>query len=153
MLDKFRRPLGAPGLIQYKDVALTNAELEALFTVPKTLVAAPPTGYHLIFEGAHLYKPTNTDVQTVGGTSEFAVHLNNIAGLEVGQCETTGFMDQATAQFRHMNPFRAASGVSSITPVTASPLILCVLVADLSDGDAVLKVRTFYRVIPDAILA
>ena len=146
---QFRKMFGA-GVEQYKDTSLTNAQLEALFTTPITLVAAPFTGSLLIFCGALVRCPANLDAQTVPGNAELAISYTNAVGLKVGQAETTGFLDQVTEQVRWINAYRAASAISSITPVTASPLVLHALDSNYSAGVAILHVRTFYRVLPTA---
>lgn len=150
--EKTHRRLKGPDSEQVKDVWITNAELEALFATPKTIVAAPATGYHLVFRGAAIRKPANADAQTVpgAGTSDFAIKYTSAAGLQVAQCETTGFMDQTSEQVRYIYPFDMASGISSITPATGAALVLQTLIADLSAGDAVLSMRVFYQVMPDA---
>jgi hypothetical protein len=80
-----------------------------------------------------------------------AIKYTGTGGLQVGLCETTGFLDQTTEQLRHVSAYTAASGVSSITPVAGAPLVLHTLNADVTVGNATLRVRTFYRVNENAI--
>jgi hypothetical protein len=132
------------GSEEFVDVKVSNTELEALLGTPKSLIDVLDNEF-LIFTGAVLYKPANSDAQTVPGNAEFAIRYTDINGLQVAEAETTGFMDQTTEQVRVVYPFRAASGNSAIVPVAGSPLVLSVLNANMSAGDAVLKVRCFFK--------
>ena len=152
MFDKHKRKIAAPGHEIWVDKFLTETNVKALKLTPITLVAAPKTGYHLIFCGALIHKPANTDAYAAPGAGDdLSIQYTDENGLAVGGCETTGVMDQTTVQTRWVNRYNAASANSAIVPVTASPLILCILANDIVDGNGLLHVRTFYKVLPDAI--
>ena len=89
---------------------------------PKTIVAAPGANKALIFDGAVIHKPAGTAYTEVAAGEDLSIKYTDDSGLAVGGCETTGFLDQATAQTRWVNPYHAASGISSITPVANAPL-------------------------------
>ena len=146
--NKNRSQVVSLGAEEFVDVKVTNAELENLLAGPKTLVDCLDSEF-LIFTGAVLYKPANGDAQTVPGN--FSIQYTDVNGLAVGGCETTGMMDQTTEQVRVVHPYHAASAISSIVPVAGAPLILCVLNANMSAGDAILKVRCFFKRSPVAI--
>ena len=119
-----------------------------MFATPVEIAPAPGAGFANIFWGAILYMPYNSIVYTVPGTSELSVKYTNAAGLEVGQIETTGFLDQATSQTRFARPHAAASANNSITPVPNAALVLHTLIASVTAGNSPLKVRAFYDVVP-----
>ncbi len=143
----------APALRSVR-VTVTSAQLLALFATPKTVVAAPGAGRMIIFEGAVLYKPAGTAYAGVGATEDLAFSYTNGSGVDVGVCETTGFVDQTTAQVRYCNAQTgalAAGTVSDFTPVANAPLVLSLLVGEITTGDTVLSVRVFYRVVASTL--
>jgi hypothetical protein len=138
---------GTMGGLAFKETHLTAAQVKAMNATPKEVAPAPASGYANIFEAALLYHGTGT-AYTVGGTSDFAFRYTDGSGTILGECETTGFMDQATAQFRMVRAYRAASGVSDITPTAAAALVLHTLNAELTTGTADLLVRVYYHIVP-----
>lgn len=132
----------------YRDIIIPAAQVLALFATPQTIVPAPGTGRALIFEGAVIHKPAGTAYGGIAAGEDLSVKYTNGSGLEQGQAETTGFLDQATAQTRYMKPHYAASLISSITPVENSPLVLQILAGEITTGDSPLKLRVYYREVP-----
>ena len=61
-----------------------------------------------------------------------------------------GFLDQTSAQTRQATAYRAASGVNSSTP-SNTPLVLHMLVGEITTGDSPLICRVYYRVIPTVL--
>jgi hypothetical protein len=129
---------------------IASAAILTLNATPVTLVAAPGSGLALVFEGAVVYKPAGTAYAGIAAGEDLAVKYTDASGAAVATCETTGFMDQATAQLRYVRPFTAASGVSDITPVANSPLVAHLLSGEITTGTSALRVRVFYRVVPSA---
>ncbi len=144
-------PAGTDQGSKYSDVSVSSAELLALFGTPKVIVPAPGAGFANVFQGAVIYQAYNSIVYTVPGTSELSVKYTDASGLEVSQCETTGFLDQATNQTRYLQPHHAASGNNGIVPVANAPLVLQTLIANVTAGNSPLKLRTYYRVIPTTL--
>lgn len=140
------RPLGL-------NVLVSAAELLALNATPKTLIPAPGTGLALVFEGALIHKPAGTAYAGIAAGEDLSVKYTGAAGAEVGQCEVTGFLDQATAQTRYVRPHTAASLNSAITPAENAPFVLHMLVGEITTGDSPLHVRVFYRLVPTTAFA
>lgn len=136
-----------------EDVTITSAELLALNAAPKTLIAAPGANKALIFEGAVIHKPAGTAYAGVAVGEDLAIKYTDAAGLECGQAETTGFVDQATAQTRYVRPHNAASAISSLTPVANAALVAHLLVGEVITGDSPLHLRIFYRIVPTVLPA
>lgn len=83
-----------PGVIQVREVALTNAEIKALRASPKTLVAAPGAGYALEFISAVLLLDYGSNALTESADN-LAVKLTDGSGTAVSETiEMTGFIDQ-----------------------------------------------------------
>lgn len=136
-----------------EDVTITSAELLALNATPITLVAAPGASKALIFEGAVIHKPAGAAYAGVAAGEDLAIKYTDASGLEVGQAETTGFVDQTTAQTRYVRPHNAASAISSISPVANAALVAHLLVGEITTGDSDLHLRVFYRIVPTVLPA
>lgn len=142
------------GVTQFVDVTITTAQLLALNATPQTVVAAPAAGKAIIFEGAVLHKPAGTAYAGIGATEDLAFCYTNGSGIDVGVVETTGFLDQATAQTRYCMPQTgalAAGTVSDFVPVAAAALVLALLVGEITTGTSDLIVRVYYRIVPTVL--
>lgn len=137
--------------LQFVDVTITSAELLALNATPKTIVAAPGADLALIFDGAVAIKPAGTAYAGIAGGEDLAIKYTDASGIEVAEFETTGFLDQATKQVRYAFGYRAASLISSITPVENAPLVAHLLSGEITTGDSDLNLRVYYRVVPTTL--
>lgn len=135
-------------------VTITSAQLLALNATPQTIVSAPGAGKALIFDGALLHKPAGTAYAGIAAGEDLSVKYTDESGAEVGVCETTGFLDQTTAQTRWIRPHApdGAGVASQITPVANAVLALHLLVGEIITGDSDLLVQTHYRVV-DTVLS
>jgi hypothetical protein len=149
LVDNNGRSLGQ--ILEWKDVIVTSAELLALFATPKTLIAAPGENRALIFEGAVVYKAAGTAYAGIAAGEDLSVKYTDASGLEVGQIEATGFLDQTTAETRYARPHAAASGNNSIEPVANAALVLHMLTGEIITGDTGIKIRVFYREVPTVL--
>jgi hypothetical protein len=131
-----------------RDVVIPAASVLTLNATPVTLVPAPGANLGLVFEGATIHKPAGTAYAGIAAGEDLSVKYTNAAGAEVGEAETTGFLDQATAQTRYVRPHTAASLISSVTPVANSPLVAHMLAGEITTGDSPLHIRIHYRIVP-----
>ena len=138
---------GAAFRLQRKHVQITSTQLLALNATPQTLVAAPGVGFALIFQGLFIQKPAGTAYGGIALGEDLSVKYTGAAGAEQGQCETTGFLDSAANQIRYVNPYHAASLISSITPVEDAPLVLQLLLGEIITGDSPLNCVVLYQVV------
>lgn len=132
-------------------VTISSAQLLALNATPRTIVGAPGAGKALIFDGANITKAAGTAYAGIAAGEDLAVKYTDASGLQVGSCEATGFLDQATAQQRVVHPYRAASGASDITPVANSPLVLHMLTGEITTGTPDLKLEVWYYIVPTVL--
>lgn len=137
----------------HRDVLVSAAEVLALFATPKEIVPAPGANRALILMGMTIHKPAGTAYAGVAAGEDLSVKYTDAAGLEQAQCETTGFLDQATAQTRYVKSHHAASAISSITPVANAALVLQILTGEIITGDSPLHVRVEYKVVPATAFA
>jgi hypothetical protein len=138
---------GAHERLHRRRVQVTSAQLLALNATPQTLVPAPGAGKALVFEGMLVQKPSGTAYGGIAAGEDLSVKYTNGSGAEVAQCETTGFLDQATNQIRYVRPHTAASLNSAITPVENAALVLHMLVGEITTGDSPLNIEIDYRVV------
>lgn len=146
---KFRKPIASPETgILYLDLTITAAQVKTLNATPLTLVPAPGAGKWLEFVGAELFMDYGSAAfDGVAAGEDLSVKYTNGAGLELGQCETTGFLDQTSDQRRCIRRQTAATGSSAFTPAVNAALVLHMLVGEVGPaGDSPVKVRTFYTV-------
>lgn len=144
-------PAGTDAGIKYVDVNITSAQLLALNATPKQILAAPGAGLANILLGVVAYKAAGTAYAGIAAGEDLSIKYTNAAGLEVAEIETTGFLDQATAQTRWATSFAAASGISSITPVANAALMLMLLTGEITTGTSDLKLRVYYRTVPTTL--
>lgn len=141
------------GVLQSVDVTITSAELLALNATPKPVVAAPGANKAIVLEGAVVHKPAGTAYAGIAVDEDLSFKYTDGSGAEVAVVETTGFLDQATAQTRYAVPHATdGAGVASdITPVANAALVLHLLVGEITTGDSDLLLRLYYRVIPTVL--
>lgn len=139
-------------IVRFVDVTVSSAEMLALNATPKTLVAAPGAGLANIFENAVAFLDYNSAAYAgIAAGEDLSVKYTNAAGLAVGGCETTGFLDATADATRFIQAYRAASGVSDITPVANAALVLHMLTGEITTGNSPLKLRVYYRVVPTTL--
>lgn len=138
----------APEYILAEDVVIPASSVLTLNATPFELVPAPGATLGLVFEGMTIHKPAGTAYGGIAAGEDLSVKYTNAAGAEVGEAETTGFLDQATAQTRHVRPHTAASAISSITPVANAALVAHMLTGEITTGDSALHCRVYYRIVP-----
>lgn len=131
-------------------VTITSAQLLALNATPRSIVPAPGAGFANIFEGAMIHKAAGVAYAGIAAGEDLSVKYTDGSGLEVGECETTGFLDQTTDQIRFMRAHNAASGISSFTPVANAALVMQLLVGEIITGDSDLDIEVYYRVVRTA---
>lgn len=131
-----------PSLIKSATVAVSSAELLALNTTPKSLLAAPgATDYYEVLS-VHLAYTHVTAAYTVGDATNLNVKYTNASGAStLVDLSVTGFLDQASNQLRIMKPDDA-----NITPVLNAPMVLTLAgTGNMTLGDGTLSVTIYYR--------
>ena len=131
-------------LLRSVSIDVTSAELLALFTTPKEIVAAPDSGFMLEFVSATVIYKAGGVAYTIGSATNLAVKYTDGSGTTVSATQAvTGMIDQST------NQIRMIPGVATaFTPATAAKLVLTLAGANPSAGTGTLTVKVFYRVLP-----
>lgn len=132
---------------------VTAAQVLALNGTPIQLVPAPGAGYAVIVDGYSVATPGGT-AYTIGSTSDnIALKYTNGSGaLAAAITNTTGFLDQTSAQLRYAGPLgglsSAATTAEDFTPVANAPIVVQILNANITAGNQPLNIQTFYKIIP-----
>jgi len=128
--------------VRYASVEISSAELLALFTTPKSLVAAPGAGNILEFISLLLAYDYGTVVYTIGTATNLQVKYTDGAGVAVSTTQAvTGMLDQATDQLRALDKLEA-----SVTPAVNAALVLTLAIANVTAGNGTIHAKIAYRV-------
>lgn len=135
-------------------VTVTTAQVLALFATPITILDAAPTGFVNVFSRAAIYKPAGTAYGGIAAGEDLVFKATNAAGQQISSVvETTGFLDQATAQLRYVGPPGAVTTTAAdVTPLNAA-IVLHLLTAEIIDGTSDLIVWLWYHRLPTVLTA
>jgi len=140
------------GATQHAKGTITSAELLALFTTVKTLVAAPGAGKILVFKSIHLFLDYESAAYAVDAGDNLEVRYTGKTGQQVAEIETDGFLtltEDASVLAVHAAP--AITVTSLVLPVVNSPLVLFMSGSEVITGDSPLYYDVEYEVIKAAI--
>lgn len=127
-----------------KTIDVTSAEILALYTTAKELVAAPGAGKAVKFIEAKLtFTAGSTAYDGIAAGEDLAICYTNISGVQVGNQEATGFLDAASGEV--VNIVRPNVSPLKITPNAA--LVLGMLTGNIATGNGTLKVDLVYDII------
>lgn len=128
--------------------AVTSAQLLALNATPQTIIAAPGAGLAIIPTRTIVYKPAGTAYAGIATGEDLVLKYTNGSGAQCsGVIETTGFLDQATAQTRVVGmPGATGTTAGDYAPVANAAVVLHLLVGEITTGDSPLYVRVWYDI-------
>lgn len=100
--------------------------------------------------GAQIWYDYNSAAYAgIGATEELAIRYTGSAGAIVGTCEATGFLDQTADEQRYVYPLSPNTAPdTSVEPVANAPLVLHMLVGEVTTGNSPLKIRIRARMVP-----
>jgi hypothetical protein len=143
--------LGSVVELKATQVTITSAELLALNATPKTLIAAPGASLAILPLHIVAYKAAGTAYGGIAAGEDIAIKYTNGSGAECApQIETTGFLDQTTAQTRFVAG-NAVSVTTNITPVANAAVVAHLLSGEITTGDSDLILRITYAVLPTVL--
>lgn len=147
------KPMAASGTVlitedsslQEATITVSSAELLALYTTPKELIAAPGAGLALALHSAILFLDYNTTAYDgVAAGEDLNIRYTNGSGQLVATIETDPFLTSTADALRYVEPATTAA----ITPVANAALVLYLATGNIATGNSPLKVKVYYRVIP-----
>jgi hypothetical protein len=132
-------------IVRYADVSISSAEMLALNTTPKTLVASPGAGFALI--PTELYSTiTYASATYVCNAAGLVLKYTDGSGTAPGAVLTQGFCQSASSALQNVKV-----AATAYAPTTAAALVLHAGSANPTTGDSPVKVRIYYRVVPNPI--
>ncbi len=136
-----------------RKTTITSAQLLALNATPQTIVPAPGAGLAVILNRLHVYKPAGTAYAGVAVGEDLVAKYTNGSGAQVSSViETTGFLDQATAQHRYAGlPGAVTTTAADVAPVANAAVVLHLLTGEIITGTSDLIVWAFYDVVPTVL--
>ena len=133
-----------PSTIQYKQITVSNAELLALFTTAKPLIAAPGAGKFIEIESASL-SFIYSAAFTPGSATNLSIKYKDKTGADATTTRAvTGFMDQSSSQFSLLRALTTTQAVDA--NVVNQPVCLALVGGNPTGGaGSLVKVQIAYR--------
>lgn len=134
---------------------ISSAQLLALNATPQSIIAAPGAGLAIIPLRVAIHKPAGTAYSGIATGEDLVLKYTNGSGAQCsGVIETTGFLDQATAQTRVVGmPGATGTTAGDYAPVANAAIVLHLLTGEITTGTSPLHVRVWYDVIQTAFTA
>ena len=134
----------------YTTKTITSAQVLALVATPITVLAAQGSGIAIIPTRVAIYKPAGTAYAAVAAGEDLVLKYTNASGAQCSAViETTGFLDQTTAQTRIAHPpSHTGATAGDYAPVANAAVVLHLLAGEVTTGDSPLYVRMWYDLIP-----
>ena len=134
-------------------VKITSAQLLALHATPISIIPAPGVGFFNKVNSWSVRHNAGVAYAGIAGGEDLALKYTDASGVNAAAViETTGFLDQATAQIRtagNANSSAAGSATpADITPVENAAIVANLLVGEITTGNFDLYVLVDYDVIP-----
>jgi hypothetical protein len=138
---------GFLGLRAYKKI--TSAQILALNATAISVIAAPGAGLAIIPIRMALYKPAGTAYAGVAAGEDLVLKYTNSSGAQCsGVVETTGFLDQTTAQTRMVGmPGSTGTTAGDYAPVANAAVMIHLLSGEIITGDTDLHLKVWYDII------
>ena len=137
---------------------ISNAQVLALNATPVAVIPAPGAGYFIKVNWWTVIKPAGTAYGGVAAGEDLVLKYTDGSGaICAAAVETTGFLDQATAQTRHAGALAgsgaAASTPADFTPVANAAVVLHLLSGEVTTGTSPLYILVDYDIIPSDFVA
>ena len=130
-------------------VTVTSAQLLALNATPISIIAAIGSGLAAIPRRMAIRHAGGTAYAGIAAGEDLVLKYTDGSGAQCsGVVETTGFLDQTTAQVRVVGgPGATGSTAGDFAPVANAAVVLHLLVGEITTGDFALVVKVWYDVI------
>lgn len=137
------------GLGRTAMITVSSSQLLALNATPVTIIPAQGTNIAIIPTRFYIRHPGGTAYGGVAAGEDLVFKYTNGSGAQVSSViETTGFLDQTTAQIRTcVGPASTATTAGDYAPVANAPIVLHLTGGEITTGDFPLLVRVNYTTI------
>lgn len=136
---------------------ITSAQLKALNATPISVLPAPGAGYFNQITSWTVIKPAGTAYAGIAAGEDLALKYTNGSGaVAAAVIETTGFLDQATAQTRSANAIGGnvdGATPGDYTPVANAAVVAQLLVGEITTGNSPLYILVTYNIVPSDFVA
>lgn len=138
-----------------KVTTITSAQLLALNATPKEVLPAPGSGLAWVVRRWAARKAAGTAYAGIASGEDLTLKYTNGSGAQcAGAIETTGFLDQTTAQVRVAGQVGAAAGTpADVTPVANAAVVIQLLSGEITTGDTDLIVKVWADLIETVFTA
>jgi len=133
---------------------ITAAQSLALNATPIEVIAAPGAGRFIVPRKWAVYKPAGTAYAGIATGEDLTLKYTNSSGVQVASpIETTGFLDQATAQasWAGMKGTGDNTTPASALAVANAAVVIHQLVGEITTGDTGYYVNVWYDEYPLAL--
>ena len=128
---------------------LTSAQVLALNATPITVLAAPGAGFANVVLDATFWTAGGTAYGGIAAGEDLALKYTNSSGAEASpRVETTGWLDQTTAQVRFIQGLGTSAAVGDVAPVANAVIVAQLLTGEITTGNYAIKYRITYKTIP-----
>jgi len=129
--------------VNVASVDISSAELLALYTTPKTLVAAPGAGKILELLSVLLALDYATTAYTIGTAGDMQVKYTDASGAAASSTRAaTGYLDAVADT---LSLLEKVGG--TVVPVANASLVLCLATANVTAGDSPIHAKVVYRIL------
>jgi len=129
----------------------TAAQIDSANGTPLELVAAPGAAFALVVTKVVISKAAGTAFGGIAAGEDFTVVYSGGTDNLVTDIETTGFLDQTTAEIRVAHGPVDPTGTHDLTALLNTAVDLELLVGDITLGDEVI-VDTYYERYPSFLV-
>ena len=132
-----------------QQTVITSAQVLALNATPRTVVTAPVSPLAILPIKVQIYKPAGTAYAGIAAGEDLVLKYTNGSGNQCSAViETTGFLDQATAQHRVATMMSHVGTTAGDTnPTAGAAVVLHLLSGEITTGDSALHVRVWYDIV------
>jgi hypothetical protein len=137
-------------------VFITSAQLLALNATAIQVVAAPGAGRFIQVDKWMAYKPAGTAYAGVATGEDLTLKYTGSSGVQVASpIETTGFLDQATAQTTWASTKGSADNATpaSALAVANAAVFVHLLTGEITTGDTGVFIKVWFHEYPMVLVA
>ncbi len=127
---------------------ITSTQVLALNATPVEVIAAPGAGKAIVIERVKGVTAGGTAYGAIAAGEDLALRYTNGSGTIQTVLETTGWLDQVTAQVRTARPSSAAgTALVEFTPVADAAIVAHMLLGEITTGDYPVLLTVYYRIV------